>query len=50
MPEPYEEDDVKVVDALHKKETKERLDREKAARSKLQELGFEGELTGEAVF
>lgn len=50
MPEPYQEDDMKAVDALHKKETKERIDKEKAARAKLQNYGFEGELTGEAIF
>lgn len=41
---------MKVVDALHKKEMKERIEKDKAARAKLENYGFEGELTGEAIF
>lgn len=49
VPEPYKEEAPKAVNALHKREAKDKKEKERRGRTKLQALGFEGEF-GDAAF
>ncbi|KAI9879418.1 MAG: SM-like, degradation of cytoplasmic mRNAs and positively regulates transcription initiation [Pleopsidium flavum] len=49
IPEPYRKASAEEVHALHKQEIQDRKQSDKFKHKKLQELGFEGEHTGEVL-